>query len=162
MIQNLGDSASEIIHYRARTVIVENTLEPKAYTAFNPRLGKEAKLTVFEGITAQEIDINPSTGGYELSNARAIMSAERKTSIDLTGNSTEQKGSASKSDNATVQQNSSSSRRGISQVVLRNEPNVTKIREHKKGKTKTKKSNGSCLWAYHSWRSIFSYEKICS
>ena len=83
MLQNLEETASDIIHYRARTVHFEHS-KVKAHTAFNPRLGKEAKLTVFPGYTAQELTINPVTGGYVLTHAMATIDKENKTSIDLT------------------------------------------------------------------------------
>ena len=47
MLQNLEETDSDIIHYRARTVIEENTgIHKIGYTVFNPRLGKEAKSTI--------------------------------------------------------------------------------------------------------------------
>ena len=78
MLQNLEDTASELLHYRARTVSIEHTRH-KAHVGFNPRLGKDAKQIVFVGQTAQELKINPITGGYDLSQASAKMD-----SIDLT------------------------------------------------------------------------------
>ena len=67
MLQNLQDTASELIHYRARSIIEENRARHKlAYNAFNPRLGKEAKKVVFSGRTAQDLVINPATSGYDL------------------------------------------------------------------------------------------------
>ena len=73
MLQNLEETASEIIHYRARTVIEENRGEHKlAHKAFNPRLNKEAKRVIFPGQTAQELKINQATGGYDLTNSKAF------------------------------------------------------------------------------------------
>ena len=84
MLQNLEETASEIIHCRARVVIEENRTSIKEqYTGFNPRLGKEAKLVVFTGNKAEDLKINPNTGGYNLDNARSFME-KPKNSIDLT------------------------------------------------------------------------------
>ena len=77
-------TASEIIHYRARTVIEENRgVHKVGYSAFNPRLGKEAKSVVFVGETAQDLKINTITGSYDLSNATSFME-QAQDSIDLT------------------------------------------------------------------------------
>ena len=74
MLQNLEETASEIIHYRARTVIEENRGKHKlAHKAFNPRLDKEGKAVIFPGRTAQDLKINPATGGYDLTNSRAFI-----------------------------------------------------------------------------------------
>ena len=68
------------------SVWIDSIIVHKAgYTAFNPRLGKEAKLTRFFGQTAQDLTINPITGGYDLSNARSYME-KKQDSIDLTNN----------------------------------------------------------------------------
>ena len=84
MLQNLKDTASEIIHYRALTVIEGNRRVHKVgNTAFNPRLGKETKLVVFVGETAQDLKINPITGGCDLNNATSYME-QAQDSIDLT------------------------------------------------------------------------------
>ena len=82
MLQNLKDTASELIHYRARTIIEENRGRHKfAHNAFNPRLGKEVKKVVFPGQTAQDLVINPVTGGYDLTNCRSFINFTKDTSI---------------------------------------------------------------------------------
>ena len=99
MLQNLEDTASELIHYRARTIIEENRGKHKiAHTAFNPRLGKEAKKVVFPGRTAQDLVINPTTGGYDLTNCNffiissnmEVENTEKKTDNTNTNMNTQQ------------------------------------------------------------------------
>ena len=81
MLQNLEETASEIIHYRTCTIIEENRGEHKlAHKAFNPRLDKEAKRVVFPGQTAQDLRINPATGGYDLTNSRAFIFYSKENS----------------------------------------------------------------------------------
>ena len=84
MLQNLEDTAYEVIHYRTRTVIEETRGVIKiGHSAFNPRLSKEAKSIVFPGQTAQDLKIIPITGGYDLNNATSYME-QTQNSIDLT------------------------------------------------------------------------------
>ena len=84
MLQNLEDTASALIHYRARTVIDENRgKHRRAHNASNPRLGKEAKLVVFPSRTAQDLVINPITGGYDLTGCKVYISKPTDI-IDLT------------------------------------------------------------------------------
>ena len=98
MLQNLEDTASELIHYKARTIIEENRGKHKiAHTAFNPRLGKEAKKVVFPGRTAQDLVINPATGGYDLTNCEFFIdpnmeaeNTEKKTDSTNTNMNTQQ------------------------------------------------------------------------
>ena len=98
MLQNLEETASELIHYRARTIIEQNRGKHKiAHTAFNPRLGKEAKKVVFPGRTAQDLVINPNTGGYDLTNCEFLINPnmeaeniEKKTDTTNTNMNTQQ------------------------------------------------------------------------
>ena len=66
MLHCRDDTNSEIIHYRAQTVPELLDTPHKGHWAFNPRLGKQSKRVTFLGCTAQEIPINPQTGGYDL------------------------------------------------------------------------------------------------
>ena len=104
MLQNLEDTASELIHYRARTIIEENRGRHKfAHNAFNPRLGKEAKKVVFPGRTAQDLVINPNTGGYDLTNCRSFIDGKREI-INLTGDNSnmDAENTEKKSDNTNT------------------------------------------------------------
>ena len=86
MLVNIDDTNSEIIHYRARSIIPQEgrVTQIKAHTPFNPRLGDYAG-TVFTGRVAQELEINPTTGGYDLHYADfSEMENMQNATIDLT------------------------------------------------------------------------------
>ena len=90
MLVNTDDTNSEIVHYRARSIIPQEgqNQQIRAYAPFNPRLGDYAG-TVFRGRTAQELEINPNTGGYDLNYAdfSEMDNMQNTTTIDLTNTS---------------------------------------------------------------------------
>ena len=144
MLQNLEDTASELIHYQARTVIEENQKRnTPAHNAFNPRLGKEAKKVVFPGQTAQDLVINPATGGYDLTNCRSFINGKREIiNLNMDAENTEKK-SDNTNTNISIQQNTSNSslKTDTGKLKTVTTPGNKKKEKGKKGKGKKRRKN---------------------